>query len=62
MKEKSGSTVAAVAGGVVAAISGVAIGIVRAPVVGAAIAHGFVHEDDLDRTSDQSDDEDAVHR
>ena len=49
---------AAVAAGTAGTVGGVALGIVGAPLMGAGMAHGFVHG--IDGLSDQSDDEDAV--
>ena len=39
-------------------VGGAAVGLLGSPVIGGAIAHGFVHG--IDTLSDQSDDEDAV--
>ena len=56
-KVKSGNT-AAVAAGTAGTVSGAVLGTLGAPLVGAGMAHLFVHG--LDTLSDQSDDEDAV--
>ena len=49
---------AAVAAGTAGTVGGAALGIVGAPLIGAGMAHAFVHGTDF--LSDQSDDEDAV--
>ena len=55
-KEGSGNKVA-VAAGAAGTVGGTAVGILAAPLVGAGVAHMFVHG--IDTLSDQSDDENA---
>ena len=55
--EEMGKT-AAVAAGTAGTVGGAALGIVGAPLIGAAYAHAFVHG--TDELSDQSDDEDTI--
>ena len=55
---KASGKKAAVAAGTAGTVGGATLGIVGAPLVGAGLAHAFVHC--IDDVSDQSNDEDAV--